>query len=177
MSLFKIFLIFLKVGTFGFGGGYGMLPLLQKELTEKHKMVSQKEFSESVSLAHTSPGVVIVNTSAILGYRIKGYKGMITAIAGVILPSFFIILLFSKFYLSYRNLKEVISILKGINLAVISLLSVALFKLARISFKGVKEILISLISFLCVYYLKIDPIFIIIVSGISGIIFLREKKC
>lgn len=177
MSLLKLFLIFLKVGTFGFGGGYSMLPFIQRELVEKHKVISDEDFSQSISLAHMSPGVMVVNTSASVGYKIKGYKGMILCSLGVIFPSFLIIIILSGFYLHYRNLSYVASILKGINVAVISLLLASILNLCKISYKGIREFLISLFAFLSIYFLKIDPILAIVISGILGFLFLKEQKC
>jgi chromate transporter len=177
MSLFKLFLIFFKIGISGFGGGYGMISLIQKELVEKHKLISQEDFSESISLSHLSPGVMVINISAIIGYKIKGYKGMILSPLGLILPSFFIIILLSGFYLNYRNVPSVASILKGINIGVISLLSLLILNLFKIYGKGIKEIFIFLFTFLNISFLKIDPILAIAIAGGLGFLFFKGEKC
>ena len=97
-SLATIFVSFLKIGMFAFGGGYAMLPLIERELITKRKWIEQKEFLDLLTLAQSVPGPIAVNTSVFVGYKVRGLRGAAAALLGTVTPSFVIILAITIFF-------------------------------------------------------------------------------
>ena len=100
--LHTIFLSFFKIGLFTFGGGYAMLPLIERELIAKRKWIEQKEFLDLLTLAQSVPGPIAVNTSVFVGYKVRGFGGAVAALLGAVLPSFVIILAIALFFADIR---------------------------------------------------------------------------
>ena len=101
--LHTIFLSFFKIGLFTFGGGYAMLPLIERELIAKRKWIEQKEFLDLLTLAQSVPGPIAVNTSVFVGYKVRGFGGAVAALLGCVLPSFAIILAIALFFSDIRQ--------------------------------------------------------------------------
>lgn len=188
MRLIKIFLKFLKIGAFGFGGGYAMLTYIYQEFVEREKVITPPEFNQSLSLSQFSPGAMVVNTSAHIGYRLRGIPGLIIAAFGMILPSFLIIILFAGIYLKYQDLKIIRSFFKGIYPAIIALLVIVVLNLwstpldskhltASIPSRQKIEAVICGSAFLVSLLFHLNSIIIIIFCAVLGIlIFSPEKK-
>lgn len=173
MSTLNLFLLFLKIGTFGFGGGYAMLSFIQRELVDKRRVLTNEEFTQSLSLAQMSPGAIVVNTSASIGYRLKGTRGLLACTLGVLLPSFLIIVLLSGLYLRFSHLRWMEASLLGIASGVIALLVVVIIDLSKTSLRGGKELLIALFAFFSIYFFHLDPILIIALGGATGLLFFK----
>ena len=101
--MFNFFLTFFKVGLFTFGGGYAMVPIMERELVQKNEVINSEDFFDYISVAQSFPGPIAVNLSVLLGYKIHGFLGAILALLGTVLPSFVIILIISLFYAKTRN--------------------------------------------------------------------------
>ena len=99
--MFNFFLTFFKVGLFTFGGGYAMVPIMERELVQKNEVINSEDFFDYISVAQSFPGPIAVNLSVLLGYKIHGFLGAILALLGTVLPSFVIILIISLFYAYY----------------------------------------------------------------------------
>ena len=112
--LLNLFLTMLKIGLFTFGGGYGMIALLESELVEKKKWIEKDEFVDMIAIAESTPGPIAVNASTYVGYKIAGFMGSLLATIGVCLPSFIIIFLISLFFEKFVALKYVAYAFKGI---------------------------------------------------------------
>ena len=113
VSLWQLFLVFVKIGAFTIGGGYAMIPLIQKEL-EKRGWLSSEELPDIIALAQSAPGVMAVNMSIFAGYKMRGIRGSVVATLGTVLPSFTIILLIAMLFTNYGDNPVVIRIFKGI---------------------------------------------------------------
>lgn len=111
--LHTIFLSFFKIGLFTFGGGYAMLPLIERELIAKRKWIEQKEFLDLLTLAQSVPGPIAVNTSVFVGYKVRGFGGAVAALLGAVLPSFVIILAIALFFADIRQNPVVDAAFKG----------------------------------------------------------------
>ena len=111
MILLELFLTFLKIGAFTFGGGYAMLPLIQREIVEKRKWITNDDILEVVAIAESTPGPIAVNSATFVGYRTGGFSGALLATLGVVLPSFVIILIVAKCYDKFRSSRIVSSML------------------------------------------------------------------
>ncbi len=168
MQQLTLFLTFLKIGLFTFGGGYAMIPLIQKEIVEKKKLITPEEFLDVIAIAQCAPGAVAVNLSVIIGYRILGISGALLCTLGVILPSFLIILLISMFLFRYRNHYIINKIFLGIRPAVVALIFYAVYKLIKDSQMNKKMLIISFITLILVAYLGINPIIIILIAVTLG---------
>ena len=170
MSLLKMFYIFFKIGAFTFGGGYAMIPLIEKELVEKEDLIKQEEFLDIIALSQSIPGAIALNTSTYIGYRTKGILGGMVACLGVVLPSFFIILLIASIFSRVLDNPIVVKAFLGIRSAVVALILSAVFKMSKSIDKSVLSIITLVISSLSVIILGMHPIFIIVITGIIGYI-------
>ena len=111
--LTTIFVSFLKIGMFTFGGGYAMLPLIERELITKRKWIEQKEFLDLLTLAQSVPGPIAVNTAVFVGYKVRGLRGAAAALLGTVTPSFVIILVIAIFFAGIRQNPVVDAAFKG----------------------------------------------------------------
>ncbi|WP_434564768.1 chromate transporter [Thermoanaerobacterium thermosaccharolyticum] len=168
MIYLKLLYSFFKIGLFSFGGGYAMLPLIQREVVSVNKWLSMKEFINVVAISQVTPGPVAINTATYVGYKVAGILGSSFATLGVVLPSFIIILIVSKFFFRFRNNKYVDAAFTGLRPAVVGLIAAAAILVAFGSFVDYKSVLIFLAAFIATYKYKIDPILMIILSGIVG---------
>lgn len=176
--ILKIFIVFFKIGAFTIGGGYAMLSLIEDEIVNKKKWLSQDEFLEGMVIAQSTPGVLAVNISIVTGYKIAGYLGMFAGVLGSILPSFFIVLLLSRFLMIYRHTEVFIAFFNGLKPAVVALILISVCRIARSSKVNYKNFFIPLGIALIVKFTNISPIYIIIATMILGNIYFsnRDKK-
>ena len=130
VSLWQIFLVFAKIGSFTIGGGYAMIPLIRDELVRRG-WISEEELPDIIALAQSAPGVLAVNMSIFAGYKMRGFKGSVAATLGSSLPSFLIILLIAMLFTGYQDNPIVVRIFKGIRPVVVSLILVPMINMAR----------------------------------------------
>lgn len=166
-SLRIIFLSFFKIGLFTFGGGYAMLPLIERELIVKRKWIEQKEFLDLLTLAQSVPGPIAVNTSVFVGYKVRGLRGAAAALLGTVLPSFAIILVIAIFFADIRHNPVVDAAFKGMRPAVVALIIGPVLSLAR----GLhwSMYLVIAASAVGVWWLRISPIYVLIAAALLGI--------
>lgn len=174
-NLFQMFWTFFKIGSFTFGGGYAMIPLIEKEVVENHNWLTKEEFLDILVIAQSFPGALAINTCTFIGYKIGKLPGAILGLLGVSLPSFFIIVLIAMFFEKFRSLHIVERMFKGINAAVPLLVLVAVVSLSKSIKKNINNILIIIFTVILVVLFDINPVIIIILSAIYGIIYNRNK--
>lgn len=177
VSLLRIFGVFAKIGAFTIGGGYAMIPLIQAELT-KRKWLCEEELPDIVALAQSAPGVLAVNMSIFAGYKLRGLKGSIVATIGTVLPSFLAILIIAAFLSNFQDNPLVESIFKGIRPVVVSLIAVPMINMARKGNKTWWAWLITAVTLVLVAFLKVSPIYILLVIIIlaSSVAIYKERK-
>ena len=173
--IFEIFLSIFKIGAFTFGGGYAMIPLIEQEVVNNKKWLNKDEFMDVLVVAQSLPGAMAINASIFLGYRIAGILGAISALIAVILPSFIIIILIAAFFMQFRNNYYVNAAFMGITAAVPMLVLVGAISLAKGIPKNLRSLITILISLIVLIFFHINPVVVIIVSGVYGEIFLRGK--
>ena len=173
--IFEIFLSIFKIGAFTFGGGYAMIPLIEQEVVNNKKWLNKDEFMDVLVVAQSLPGAMAINASIYLGYRIAGILGAISALSAVILPSFIIIILIAAFFMQFRNNYYVNAAFMGITAAVPMLVLVGAISLAKGIPKNLRSLITILISLIALIFFHINPVVVIIVSGVYGAIFLRGK--
>lgn len=172
MIYLQLFWTYLKIGLFGFGGGYAMLSLIQHEVVEKHAWLSSSEFTDIVAISQVTPGPIGINSATYIGYTVTGnIMGSIVAVVAVMLPSFFLVLLVAKAYSKFKHNKYVEDIFSGLRPVVIGLiLSAALLLMNSENFIDYKSIVIFIIAFILTKFLKVHPILMIVLAGISGLL-------
>lgn len=168
VGLPALFFSFLKTGTFTFGGGYAMLSLLQRELVERRRYLSEADFWETVTLVQSLPGVLVFNTALYTGYKVRGLKGALAACAGAILPSILIILLIATVFAPYWQAPALVRIFSGIRPCVVALLFAPAIQMARATGLKIKNILISLAAILCITVLHFSPIWVLLAVGLGS---------
>jgi chromate transporter len=177
VSLKNIFLVFLKIGTFSFGGVYSMLTFFERELVEKHKWLTHDEYIESVAIGQMTPGPPIVNTGICIGYKLKKIKGALTTVVGQAFTGTVLAILLAIFYIKTKGNVLLISIMKGVGAAVVGLLLSIIYKMAIKTIKDYKTALFALSAFFALAVFKLNPIGLILASGILGlIVYGRETR-
>ena len=169
-ALLKLFLTFLKIGAFSFGGGYAVLSLIQKEVIESSGWILPEDFIDIVAIAEMTPGPIAVNSSTFVGYKVGALAGSALATFGVVLVPITVTLLVSVYYNKFKHLKQVNWIIRGIRPAVLGLIAAACIKIGKVSIVDFKGIIIALLVFLGIYKFKINPIIAILISGVLGIV-------
>ena len=171
--LLKMFLAFAKIGAFTFGGGYAMLPMLQREIVEKNKWATEDELLNYFAVGQCTPGIIAVNTATFVGYKEKGISGSIFATLGVIFPSVVIITLISALIQNFLDYKIVQHAMAGIRVCVFVLIMSSVLKLLKKSVKDIPSILIfSAVLLLSVFTDISSPVFVVI-AGVVGLFLKR----
>ena len=174
-SLWQIFLVFAKIGSFTIGGGYAMIPLISDEII-KRKWLLEEDLPDIIALAQSAPGVLAVNMAIFTGYKIRGVKGSIAATLGSVLPSFLIILLIAMLFAGYKDNPVVIKIFKGIRPVVVSLILVPMIKMARKGNKTWWAWAISALTLIMVAFLNFSPIYILLVVIVMATLYHLYKE-
>ena len=168
--LWLLFLTFFKIGGFTFGGGYAMIPLIQKETVENRKWITDDDILEIIAIAESTPGPVAINSATFVGYRTAGFWGAVCATLGVVLPSFVIILAISYVLETFQELKAVQYAFNGIRAGVLALLFKALWTMFKKSPKGWAAYVVMGGAFLATAILKINVLYVIIGCAVFGLI-------
>ncbi|MEW6215616.1 MAG: chromate transporter [Nitrospirota bacterium] len=176
ISLKNIFLVFLKIGTFSFGGVYSMLTFFEKELVERHKWLTHDEYIESVAIGQMTPGPPIVNAGICIGYKLKKIKGALVTTVGQAFTGTVLAILLAIFYIKTRDNVLLGSIMKGVGAAVVGLLLSIVYKMAREIIKDYKTALFALSAFIALAVFKLNPIGLILTSGIIGLVVYGMKS-
>ena len=174
--LLKLFTTFFKIGLFSFGGGFAMIPLIQREVIERHKWINSKDFVDMLVLAQSTPGPIAVNTAVFVGYKTAGIAGAVAATLGTVLPSFIVILLLALFFAEVRENRYVDAAFRAMRPAVVALIVAPLMGLV----KGMKWYLIAISAAvaLLVWYLGFSPMYLIaggVAVGIAMAIYNGRK--
>ncbi len=171
-----LFTAWFKMGLFTFGGGYAMLPMIQKEVIEKYKWATEDEVMDYYAIGQCTPGIIAVNTATFVGYKVKGYLGGIVATLGVVSPSLIIITLITALISNFSQLEVVQHALQGIQVAVCVLMFVAVEKLLK---KGVKDpwtFLIFAAAFALKRLTDLSTVILVILAGIAGYVLFLARQ-
>ena len=169
-QLFGLFGAFAVVGVTTFGGGYAMLPALQREVVEKRRWATEEEVMDWYAIGQCTPGVIAVNTSTFIGYRLRGVPGAITATAGMVFPSLVIITIIAAFIRQFAHLAVVQHAFAGIRIAVCALVLQSVWKMAK---KGVVDIptgVILVVTFAAVAFFGVSPVLMVVIAAAAGIL-------
>ena len=175
-SLLKLFTTFFKIGLFTFGGGYAMIPLIEREVVQRYRWLEGTEFVDLLAIAQSAPGVFAVNMSVFIGNKLRGTRGALAAALGCVLPSVVIILAIALFFSRFRHVEVVNNVFMGIRPVVVALIAVPVFNVAKSAKVGWATAWIPVLSALLVVAFGVSPIYIIIVAGIAGFVWGRIKN-
>ena len=176
-EIWELFLSFFKIGLFTFGGGYAMLPLIEREVVEKHKWTTNEEILDIYSMSQCTPGVIAVNTATFIGNRIKGFWGAAFATLGVVTPSVIIIISIAALISNFAdNLLIVQHAFAGIRVAVSVLIFSSCIKLFKSAIKSKVQLVLCILAFLAIAVFGVSPVVIILVCGVYGFFFIDLSK-
>lgn len=167
---------FFQIGALTFGGGMAMLPMLQKEVVEKHRWVTEDEVIDYYAIGQVTPGIIAVNTATFVGYKVKGFLGGIVATAGMVSPSLIIITLIATFIKQFMDLEMVQHAFVGIRVAVSALIVLSVIRLGKKSIKNVIGIAIALIAFVVVTFADVSSVYIVVAAIVFGLLWKRGKN-
>ena len=169
MSLRKIFLVFLKIGTFSFGGVYSMIAFFERELVEKRHWISHDEFMESFAIGQMTPGPPIVNTGICIGYKLRRLAGALTSTAGQAFTGTVLAILLAAFYLHMKDNPLLQAVMKGVGAAVVGLLGSIIYRMATRLITDYRSVLLALGAFFALDLFKVNPVPIILGAGVLGL--------
>lgn len=176
-EILQFYMVFFKIGLLTIGGGYAMLPMIEREIVEKHGWSTDEEVMDSYALAQSIPGVIAVNTATLLGIKWKGFWGAVAASLGVISPSIIIITIIAVFFTKFREVSEVANAFRGIRIAVLALLILSIYKMIQKIVHDLWGIFLATLSFISVLIVGISPVWVIIGATILSIaIYYRKER-
>ena len=185
MIFLQLFYTFFKIGLFGFGGGYAMISMIQGEVVTRHEWLSSTEFTDIIAISQMTPGPIGINSATYVGYSAvvnAGYShaigilGSTVATVSVVLPSFILMVLISKFFLKYQKHPIIASVFKGLRPGVVGLLAAAALvlmngeNLGTYNWQILTSILLFAGTFIASYRYKVNPILLIVICGFIGFI-------
>lgn len=178
-ELWELFAAFARIGGFTFGGGYAMLPMLQKEVVEKHHWATEDEVLDYFAIGQCTPGIIFVNTATFIGYKQKGVAGAVAATVGSVFPSVCIVMLIAALLQNFAELPLVQHAFAGIRVAVSVLIINAVIELKKKSVVDKLCGLIAIAAFAASAFLDISPVIVIVLAALAGILISggrRRKK-
>lgn len=171
----QLFTTFAKIGSFTLGGGYAMVPVMQKEIVEKKGWLASDEFMDILAVSQATPGLFAMNMASHIGYKLKGSLGGIVGALAVALPSIIAILLIAMFFQAFKDNIYVEKIFMGIRPAVVALIAAPCFSMARTAKINRYNIWIPVVAALLICAFGVSPIWVILAAGIGGFIYGRIK--
>ncbi len=176
MNYLEYFKTFFRIGLFTLGGGYAMIPIIEDEVVNKRHWIDKKDFLDIVAISQSCPGALAINMSAFIGYKLNKVPGAIVSCVATALPSFIIILLIAMFFHQFKDNAVVAAIFRGIRPAVVALIAVPTFRLAKDACITLNNCWIPIVCALSIYLFGISPIIVILLSGICGYVYGRYIK-
>jgi chromate transporter len=168
-KLWTLFCSFFKMALFTIGGGYAMLPVMEDEFVKKKKWVKPEDIVDVMAIVQSVPGIIAVNASVFVGYRVAGFRGALAASIGVVAPSFIIIVIIAAFMSSIGNVDLINKAFIGVRAGVCALILLAAITLGKKVIKGKFEWIMTIIAFVSIVVLRINVIILIVGGGIVGI--------
>ena len=175
-ELLQLFLVFAKVGGFTFGGGYAMLPILQREIVDKRQWATQEELMDYFAIGQCTPGIIAVNTATFIGYKRKGVPGGIVATLGVVAPSVIIITVIAAFIQNFQHIAAVQWAFDGIRAAVVALILSAVLNLGKKSLVDIATVAMFLVVAVLSILTDLSPAIFVVAAGICGLLLKGGKR-
>lgn len=170
-KIMTLFLTFLKIGAFTFGGGYAMIPMIQREVVDKKKWLSAEDILDIVAIAETTPGPIAINAATFVGYKTAGFFGALAATLGVVIPSFVIISVIAMIFGRFKDNRIVQNAFWGIRIGVLALIVKALINMIKQCPKNIVGGVVALGAFVTVAFFNVNVLIVIAVSATVGLIY------
>lgn len=170
INLWTMFFTFTKIGAFTLGGGYAMVPLMEKEIVDKYGWLTREEFMDILAVAQSTPGLFAINMASHIGNKSKGLWGGIVGAMGVAWPSIVSILLIAIFFQSFKDNIYVEKVFMGVRPAVVALIAAPCFSMARAAKLTLRNLWIPVVSCLLIAAFDVSPIWVILVAGLAGFV-------
>lgn len=171
----ELFWSFFKVGAFTIGGGYAMIPLMEREIVDRHGWLSGQEFLDHVALSQAMPGVFAVNMASMIGYRLRGVRGAVVSIVGNVVVPIAAILLIAVFLRAFREVPAVERVFMGLRPAVVALIAAPVFKMAGSAKVTWSNCWIPVVSALLIWLLGVSPAIVVLVAALGGFLYSQLK--
>lgn len=168
VTLLDLFLTFARIGLFTFGGGYAMLPLLQRDVVEKKGWVTESQLLDYYALGQATPGIIAVNTATFVGYEKRGVIGGIVATIGMVTPSLIIIMLIATFIAQFEQIGVVQHAFRGVRIAVVALILHTVINMARRNVKEPRDVALFVLALLLIVALDVSPAVVVIGAAMLG---------
>jgi chromate transporter len=168
-ALVQLFMLFFKIGALIFGGGYVMIPFIQKEVVDIHQLVTRREFVDALAMGQATPGPIVI-TAVFIGYKAAGLAGALAAAAGIFMPSTLMVLALGRYLPLLKRFVLVRAFLKGMKTAIVGLLIYVAFSLGKTVITDLTGLTLLITAFILMLWNKVDNVFIILGSGIAGLI-------
>lgn len=175
-KIIKLFTTFFRIGAFTFGGGYAMIPLIQKETVETHKWITDDDILEIIAIAESTPGPIAINSATFVGFRVAGVLGSVAATLGVVLPSFIIISVIALLLSEFQHIQAVKYAFWGIRAGVLALVLKALINMYKKCKKNVMAYIVMALAFIGAAILGIHVLIIIVACAVIGLVYSLVKK-
>ncbi|MDC7249910.1 MAG: chromate transporter [Sphaerochaetaceae bacterium] len=176
VSLVSLFTSFASIGAITFGGGYAMLPFLEREVCDKRAWIKNEELLDFYALGQCTPGVIAINVATYIGYKKRGFLGAIFSSIGIIFPSIFIITIISALFINFQDNQYVISAVAGIKVVVCALIANSIYRLVKKSIIDKTTFSLFIIALICLFIFKINIYLLILLSIIAGLVIKKVKK-
>lgn len=174
-ELLSMYSSFFLIGAMTFGGGYAMLPMLNREIVEKHSWATEEELLDYFAIGQCTPGVIAVNTSTFIGYKQRGFWGSVFSTLGVISPSILIIVAIAALLSNFMELEWIQHAFSGIRIAVSALIASTVIKLCKTTLKTPVKAIVAVAAFALVALLKVSPVYVTLGFGLIGGLFFTRR--
>lgn len=174
--LLQIFFTFFKISPVTFGGGYAMIPLIEREVVDRRKWVQTREITDIFAMSGSVPGAIAINSATFVGYRVAGVLGAIVATIGIMIPTFMIMVLLSLFFLSVQDHPMVEAAFMSIRATIVAMITYAAYKIGRTALIDKTTMVLTIGSVLVLWFMHLHPVLLVIVGAILGILIVSVKK-
>ncbi|MCR4399123.1 MAG: chromate transporter [Firmicutes bacterium] len=164
----ELFASFFKIGLFTFGGGYAMIPLIQREIIEAHGWLTMEQFVDMVAIAEITPGPIAVNCATLVGFRLAGFWGSALATLGVVSPSSIVVTLLAAVLGRTRNVPRLETFFRGVRPAVVSMIAYAGYSVARSALTDARSVAIMVTALVLLTRARVHPILLLVLAGVAG---------
>jgi len=172
--LFQLFWTFFKIAPVTFGGGFAMIPLIEKEVVEKRKWMKSEEVTDVFALSQSVPGAVAINSATFIGHRIAGMKGAMAAMIGVSLPTFLIVLFLGILYFFIHDNPKIESAFVAIRASIVAIIAYAAIKIGKTAIVDKTTFCILLAGIPVLFFLH--PVMVILAGAVAGIVTVSIKR-
>lgn len=174
--IIEIFFAFLKIGPVTFGGGYAMIPVIEREIVDKKKWIKREDVADVLVIAQSVPGAIALNSATFIGFSIAGIQGAVAALLGVLLPTFLIVIGLSVVFISLHGNPLVDAAMQGMSAAIVALIIFAAFKIGQSAIFDKTTMMTALVTAAILYFLNLNPVLVIGLGIAAGIIQIKVKE-